>query len=45
MKFENYLDVLNEKNRCTFCRFRTSNHRLLIKVRRALDKITIDCGS
>ena len=26
------LDVLNDKNRFTFCRFRTSNHRLLIEV-------------
>jgi hypothetical protein len=31
-RFEKYLDVLNDKNRFTFCRFRTSNHRLLIEV-------------
>jgi hypothetical protein len=28
------LDVLNDKNRFTFCRFRTSNHRLPIEVGR-----------
>jgi hypothetical protein len=31
-RFEKYLDVLNDKNRFTFCRFRTSNHRLPIEV-------------
>jgi hypothetical protein len=29
-----YLDVLNDKNRFTFYRFRTSNYRLLIEVGR-----------
>ena len=33
-RFEKYLDVLNDKNRFTFCRFRTSNHRLPIEVGR-----------
>ena len=33
-RFEKYLDVLNDKHRCTFCRFRTSNHRLPIEVGR-----------
>ena len=33
-RFEKYLDVLNNKNRFTFCRFRTSNHRLPIEVGR-----------
>ena len=31
-RFEKYLDVLNDKNRFPFCRFRTSNHRLPIEV-------------
>ena len=31
-RFEKYLEVLNDKNRFTFCRFRTSNHRLPIEV-------------
>jgi hypothetical protein len=31
-RFEKYLDVLNDKNRFTFCRFRTSNYRLPIEV-------------
>jgi hypothetical protein len=34
IRFEKYLDVLNDKNRFTFCRFRTSNHRLPIEVGR-----------
>jgi hypothetical protein len=33
-RFKKYLDVLNDKNRFTFCRFRTSNHRLSIEVGR-----------
>ena len=33
-RFEKYLDVLNDKNRFTFCKFRTSNHRLPIEVGR-----------
>ena len=34
-KLEDYLDVLNEKKQIfTFCRFRTSNHRLPIEVGR-----------
>ena len=33
-RFEKYLDILNDKNRFTFCRFRTSNHRLPIEVGR-----------
>ena len=33
-RFEEYLDVLNDKNRFTFCRFSTSNHRLPIEVGR-----------
>ena len=33
-RFEKYLDVLNDKNRFIFCRFRTSNHRLRIEVGR-----------
>ena len=34
-KLEDYLDVVNEKkNIFTFCRFRTSNHRLPIEVGR-----------
>jgi hypothetical protein len=31
-RFEKYLDVLTDKNRFSFCRFRTSNHRLPIEV-------------
>ena len=31
-RFEKYLDVMNDKNRFTFCRFRISNHRLPIEV-------------
>jgi hypothetical protein len=37
-RFEKYLDVLNDKNRFTFCRFRTSNHRLPIEVGRQILK-------
>jgi hypothetical protein len=33
-RFEKYLDVLNDKNGFTLCRFRTSNHRLPIEVGR-----------
>ena len=33
-RFEKYLDELNDKNRFTFCRFRTSNHILRIEVGR-----------
>jgi hypothetical protein len=33
-RFEKYFEVLNDKNRFTFCRFRTSNHRLPIEVGR-----------
>jgi hypothetical protein len=33
-RFQKYLDVLNDKNRFTFCRFRTSNHRLPLEVGR-----------
>jgi hypothetical protein len=34
LTFQKYLDVLNDKNRFTFCRFRTSNHRLPLEVGR-----------
>jgi hypothetical protein len=33
-RIEKYLEVLNDKNRFTFCRYRTSNHRLPIEVGR-----------
>jgi hypothetical protein len=28
LKFENYLDILEDKDKFTLCRFRTTNHRL-----------------
>ena len=34
LKFENYLDILEDKDKFTFCRFRTSNHRLPVEVGR-----------
>jgi hypothetical protein len=34
LDLKKYLDVLNDKNRFMFCRFRTSNHRLPIEVGR-----------
>jgi hypothetical protein len=34
LDLKKYLDVLNDKNRFTFCRFKTSNHRLPIEVAR-----------
>jgi hypothetical protein len=33
-KFEPYLDILTYKNRITFCKFRTGNHRLPIETGR-----------
>jgi hypothetical protein len=30
-EFEAYLDILTYKNRITFCKFRTGNHRLPIE--------------
>ena len=33
-RIEKYLDILNDKNRFTLCRFKTSNHRLPIEVGR-----------
>ena len=33
-EFEPYLDILTYKNRITFCKFRTSNHRLSIETGR-----------
>ena len=30
-EFEPYLDILTYKNRITFCKFRTGNHRLPIE--------------
>ena len=33
-KFENYLDILDYKNRVCLCRFRTCNHRLPIETGR-----------
>jgi hypothetical protein len=32
LKFENYLDILEEKDTFTLCRFRTTNHRLPVEV-------------
>ena len=34
LKFENYLYILEDKDKFTFCRFRTSNHRLPVEVGR-----------
>ena len=34
LKFENYLDILEDKDKFTLCRFRTTNHRLSIEVGR-----------
>ena len=34
LKFENYLDNLEDKDKFTLCRFRTSNHKLPIEVGR-----------
>ena len=33
-KFEEYLDILNDKERYIFCKFRTANHRLIIETGR-----------
>ena len=44
-RFEKYLDVLNDKIRFTFCRFRTSNHRLPIEVRRCTNVELIEQSS
>jgi hypothetical protein len=33
LKFENYLDILEDKDK-TLCRFRTTNHRLPVEVGR-----------
>ena len=32
LKFENYLDILEDKDKFTLCRFRTTNHRLPVEV-------------
>ena len=32
LKFENYLDILEDKDTFTLCRFRTTNHRLPVEV-------------
>ena len=42
-RFEKYLDVLNDKNRFNFCRFRTSNHRLPIEVGRDEFHYVLQC--
>ena len=34
LKFENYLDILEDKDKFTLCRFRTRNHRLPVEVER-----------
>jgi hypothetical protein len=34
LKFENYLDILEDKDKFTLCRFRTTNHRLPVEVGR-----------
>ena len=34
LKFEIYLDILEDKDKFTMCRFRTTNHRLPVEVRR-----------
>ena len=34
LKFEKYLDILNDKERNIFCKFRTTNHKLIIEVGR-----------
>ena len=34
LKFEDYLDVLDDKDKFLLVKFRTSNHRLLIEVGR-----------
>lgn len=34
LKFENHLDILEDKDKFTFCRFRTRNHRLPVEVER-----------
>jgi hypothetical protein len=31
LKFENYLDILEDKDTFTFCRIRTMNHRLPVE--------------
>ena len=31
-KFENYLNILEDKDKITLCRFRTTNHRLPVEV-------------
>ena len=33
-EYESYLDILTYKNRITFCKFRTGNHRLAIETGR-----------
>ena len=44
--FENYLEILNDKNRITFCRFRTGNHKLPIESGRwsSVDKHNRKCN-
>ena len=34
LEFEEYLDLLSDKDKITFCRFRTGNHRLPIETGR-----------
>ena len=34
LKFENYLDILEDKDKFTLCRFGTTNHRLPVEVGR-----------
>jgi hypothetical protein len=34
LKFQNYLDILEDKDKFTLCRFRTTNHRLPVEVGR-----------
>jgi hypothetical protein len=34
LKFENYLYILEDKDKFTLCRFRTRNHRLPVEVER-----------
>ena len=34
LKFENYLDILEDKDKFALCRFRTTNHRLPVEVGR-----------
>ena len=32
--FENYLEILNDKDRTTLCKFRTTNHRFIVETGR-----------